>query len=126
MDSLVLLISAAMGGFAVVSAIREIRLYGRAVKGDELYLVSRRRRNRRLLISLLLLTESALLLIGHFSYHAENPYRGLFFWLLPLGLIIVLVHLSLQDFRETSRDIDRIFKEARNSALKTIEKKKQA
>jgi hypothetical protein len=124
MDSLVLLISGAMGGFAVVSAIREIRLYRRAVKGDELYLVSRRRRNRRLLISLLLIAEAAFLLIGHFLHRSEQPYQELLFWLLPLGVAVSLVHLSLQDFRETSRDIDRIFKEARKSALKTMEKKK--
>jgi hypothetical protein len=125
MDALVLLIGAAMAGFAVVSAIREIRLYRRAIKGDELYLISRRRRNRRLFISLLLLVESAFLVMGHFFYRAQNANHELLYWVLPLALIILLVHLSLQDFRETSRDIDRIFKEARNTALKTIEKNKR-
>jgi hypothetical protein len=125
MDALVLLIGAAMAGFSLVSAIREIRLYRRAIKGDELYLISRRRRNRRLFISLLLLVESAFLVMGHFFYRAENPNHELLYWVLPLAIIILLVHLSLQDFRETSRDIDRIFKEARNIALKTIEKNKR-
>lgn len=122
---MVWLVAAAMAGFAVISAIREIRLYRRALKGDELYLISRRRRDRRLVISLLLITEAAFLLIGVFFFVSEKPYQELLFWTPPLLLIALLVHLSLQDFRETSRDIDRIFREASKSALEIVQKDKR-
>jgi uncharacterized membrane protein YfcA len=125
MNALIVLLVAAMGGFAIVSAIREIRLYTKALKGDELYLVSRRRRNRRLLISLLLLSEAILLAIGFFFFTAETPFQELLFWIFPLLIILILIRLSLQDFRETSRDIDIIFKEARNSAMKSLKKNKR-
>lgn len=126
MNVLILLLVAAMGGFAIVSAIREIRLYRKALKGDELYLVSRRRRNRRLLISLLLLSEAILLAVGFFFFTAETPFQELLFWIFPLLMILILIRLSLQDFRETSRDIDRIFKEARISAMKSLKKNRRA
>jgi hypothetical protein len=122
MEELVLLMIAGMGGFSVISAIREIRLYRKVLKGADLYLVSRRRLNRRLFISFILLAETTFLLVGVFFFTAEKPYQELLFWTPPLLLIILLVHLSLRDFRETSRDIDTIFKEARNSALKVVEK----
>ena len=125
MNALIVLLVAAMGGFAIVSAIREIRLYRKALKGDELYLVSRRRRNRRLLISLLLLSEAITLAIGFFFFTAETPFQELLFWIFPLLIILILIRLSLQDFRETSRDIDIIFKEARNSAMKSLKKNRR-
>jgi hypothetical protein len=123
MSALILLLVGAIGGFAVISAIREIRLYRKALKRDDLYLVTRRRRNRRLLISFLLMLEAILLMVGFFFLSADTPLQELLFWLFPLLLIGILVHLSMQDFRETSRDIDRIFKEARDSAIKSLEKK---
>ncbi len=126
MDLIVWLVAAAMAGFAVISAIREVRLYRMALKGDELYLISQRRRNRRLVISVLLVTEAAFLLIGVFFFVSKKPYQELLFWTLPLLLIALLIHLTLQDFRETSRDIDRIFKEARKSALEIVGKDKRA
>jgi hypothetical protein len=122
MNALILLLAGAMGGFAVISAIREIRLYQKALKGDDLYLVTRRRRNRRLLISFLLMLEAILLTVGFFFFRGATPLQELLFWLVPLLLIGVLIHLSMQDFRETSRDIDRIFKEARDSAIKSLKK----
>jgi len=126
MAVLILVLAGAMVGFAVISAIREIQLYRMALKGDEQYLVSRRRRNRRLLISLLLVTEASFLVIGIFFFAADKPHYELLFWTPPLLLIVLLVHLSLQDLHETSRDIDRIFKEAKNSVLKVVDKNKKA
>jgi hypothetical protein len=126
MGVVVLLIVAGMLGFAVVSAIREIRVYRKALKGDELYLVSSSRLKRRLLISMLLVVETIFLIIGVFFFTVEKPYQELLFWAAPLFLIFLLIHLSVRDFRETSRDIDRIFKEARSSALTVVKKQKRA
>jgi hypothetical protein len=121
-----LLVPILIGGmtlFAVITAFREIREYRLAVEGEPQYLVSKQRRNRRLLISFLLLTEAFLLFLGFFVLHFQAG-AALVFWLAPMFLIAAVVHLSLQDWKETRRDVDRIFKEAYSSALKKIENSK--
>ena len=118
MDWVVILIIVAITFFAAWSGAREVILYRRYLRGETQYLVSKSRKNRRLLISSLLILEATLLLLGFFVLHFEKPSTALLFWVPPLLLIVAIVYLSMLDFRETTRDIDRIFKEASNSILK--------
>lgn len=124
MNVLVPILIGGMTLFAVVTAFREIQQYRSALEGEPQYLVSKKRRNRRLLISFLLLTEALLLILGFFVLRFQAEGTSLLFWLAPMFLIAAVVHLSLQDWKETRRDVDRIFKEAYNSALKKIENSK--
>jgi hypothetical protein len=112
------LLIAGMIIFAFWSAIREIRLYRNYLEGDKEYLVSKQRRNRRVIISGVLILEAALLFFGFYILSFANPYEALFFWTPPLMLIVWLVYLGMKDFRETSRDIDVIFREASDVILK--------
>lgn len=125
MDLLVVPIIVAMILFASVSAFREVLIYQQALKGELQYLVSKRRLTRRLLISAVLIAEAVLLSCGFFLLPpGQSASQALLFWMVPLLLIVALVYLSLQDFHETSRDIDRIFKEAKQTAAEVIEKRK--
>ncbi|MCI0413468.1 hypothetical protein L0222_11815 [bacterium] len=117
MEIIVGLLIAGMIIFAFWSAIREIRLYRNYLEGDREYLVSKQRRNRRVLISAVLILEAAFLFLGFFIL-TFTPFQALFFWIPPLLLIVWLVHLGMKDFRETSRDIDVIFREASDVILK--------
>lgn len=117
-----------IGGLAVFSlgsAVREIRIYSRAERGDIQFLVSRRRRNRRLLVSGLLLIEAKLLFLGTFIYKLSRPPVALLYWTSALLLVIVVILLAFQDLRETRRDIDRILRESIKSALKKVEEAKK-
>ena len=116
------LLIAAMILFAVFTAVRESNQYQKALKGEIEYLVSRKRRNRRMWISIILLLEAALLYLGFFRLNSMTPWQALGFWLMPIVLIGILVHLSLLDLRETRRDIDRIYQESYRSALTKVEK----
>lgn len=123
------LISMLVGGlvaFSLGSAAKEIRLYRRAVRGEIQYLVSRARRNRRLLIAAFLLVEALLLFFGTFVLSLKNPGWTLLYWTPGLLLMIVVMLLAFQDFRETRRDMDRIFREAVQSAIKNVEKAKKS
>ena len=112
------LLIAGMVIFAFWSALREIRLYRNYLEGDREYLVSRKRRNRRVLISGVLILEAVYLFLGFYIFSFPNPFQALFFWIPPLMLIVWLVYLGMKDFRETSRDIDVIFREASDVILK--------
>jgi hypothetical protein len=118
MEIVVGLLIAGMIVFAFWSAIREIRLYSNYLEGDKEYLVSKQRRNRRVLISGVLILEAGFLVLGCYLLSFGNPYEALFFWIPPLLLIVWLVYLGMKDFRETSRDIDVIFREASDVILK--------
>ena len=118
MEIVVGLLIAGMIIFAFWSAIREIRLYRNCLEGDKEYLVSKQRRNRRVVISGVLILEAALLFFGFYILSFANPFQALFFWIPPLMLILWLVYLGMKDFRETSRDIDVIFREASDVILK--------
>jgi hypothetical protein len=124
MSLLVILLIAGMVLFAIVTAFREALQYNRALQGDLQYLVSKQRRNRRLLISFLLLLEALFLFLGFFVIPSSGNALALLFWLSPIALILIVVYLSLQDWRETRRDVDLIFKEAYRTALKKIESSK--
>jgi len=121
---MVSLIIAGMVLFAMISGAREILLYRSALRGDTQFLISKRRLRRRLLVSLVLILEGALLLLGFFILAFDSPFEVLLFWALPLLLIVLLVYLSVLDFRETSRDIDRIFLEASESIRAKIKQHK--
>jgi uncharacterized membrane protein YbhN (UPF0104 family) len=121
MEWIASLIIVGMIAFAGWSGGREVILYKKYLKGETQYLVSKRRKKRRLLISFLLVAESALLFCGFFVLKFSQPATALLFWFPPLLLIVLLVYLSVLDFRETSRDIDRIFKEASDTILKKIQ-----
>jgi hypothetical protein len=118
MHFFVALLIAGMMIFGIVSAIREISVYRQALKGELQYLVSRKRLTRRLLVSFLLLLEATFLLLGFFLLSFENPLQNLLFWIPPLVLILVIVFLGILDFRETSRDLNRIMREAASETLK--------
>lgn len=124
MNLLVVLLITGMGVFAIATAFRETLQYNRALKGDLEYLVSKQRRNRRLLISFLLLLEALFLFLGFFVIKSGGNAVELLFWLAPVFLVVMIVHLSLQDWKETRRDVDRIFKEAYRTALNKIENSK--
>lgn len=115
-------IAAAMLTFAVVSGAREITVYRKALRGEVEYLVSKKRLKRRLLISAILTIESVLLFAGFFLLAPRSPEIELLYWLPALVLIFFLISLTMQDFRETRQDIDRIFREARDTARKSIER----
>ena len=121
---MVSLIIAGMVLFAMISGAREILLYRSALRGDTQFLISKRRLRRRLLVSLVLILEGALLLLGFFILAFDSPFEVLLFWALPLLLIVLLVYLSVLDFRETSRHIDRIFLEASESIRAKIKQHK--
>ena len=118
MQIVVALVIAGMTIFAVWSAFREIKLYRNYLDGNREYLVSRRRRNRRLVIAALLILEAGLLFAGIFLLSFPDPVKALMFWMPPLLLIIWLVYLGLNDFRETSRDLDVIIRETSDVILK--------
>jgi hypothetical protein len=118
MEIVVGLVIAGMIIFALWSAIREVRLYRNYLEGNKEYLVSKQRRNRRILIATVLILEATLLFLGFYVLSFTNPYEALFFWIPPLALIVWLVYLGMKDFRETSRDIDVIFREASDVILK--------
>ncbi|HMD79791.1 MAG TPA: hypothetical protein VKE92_00700 [Anaerolineales bacterium] len=118
MQIVVALVIAGMTVFAVWSAFREIKLYRNYLHGNPEYLISRRRRNRRLIIAGLLILEAGFLFAGIFILSFSDPLKALTFWISPLLLIIWLVYLGLNDFRETSRDIDMIIRETSDVILK--------
>jgi hypothetical protein len=124
MNLLVVPVIAGMVVFALASAFRETVQYNRALRGDLQYLISKQRRNRRLLISFLLLLEAVFLFLGFFVIKAGGNPFVLLFWLAPMFVVGVVVHLSFQDWKETRRDVDRIFKDAYSTALKRIENSK--
>jgi hypothetical protein len=126
MDWLIGILICGLVVFSVGSAIREIRLYRRAVRGEIQYLVSRPRRNRRLIVSLLLLIEAGLLHLGSFVLIFRSPSVALFYWVPPLLLMMIVIVLGFRDLRETRRDIDRIFHEAARSALKSVDRAKKS
>ncbi len=106
-----------MLGFALYTAYREILLYRKALKGEVRLLVSKSRLLRRLIVSGLLIVESIFLGMGFFVLKL-TPHQSLIFWISALGLILVVIYLAMRDFRETQRDIDKIFMEATRSAIK--------
>jgi len=108
----------AIVGFSIFSGIREVRVYRRARRGEPLLLVSRARLRRRLVISALLLIVAAFLFVGFFLLNSKDPLLNLGVWIPPLFLIAAVVYLSIQDFRETSRDLDRIMRDATDIARK--------
>ena len=117
-DAVVLLLIAGMIVFAVWSAIREIQAYGKYLKGDKQYLVSKKRRNRRVLIAAVLILEAVLLSLGIFVLKFKNPSAALIYWIAPTALIIWLVYLGMSDFQETSHDLDVIVRETSDVILK--------
>jgi len=104
--------------FAIWSAVREIKAYRKYLGGEKQYLVSKRRRNRRVLISFLLIVEATLLLLGIYVIKFQKPEQMLVYWIPPTALIFCLVYLGMQDFRETSHDLDVIVREASDVILK--------
>ena len=106
--------------FSCFSAIREISVYRKARRGEPLLLVSRIRLRRRLVISALLLVVSSFLCAGFFLLSSASPLANLAIWIPPLVLIFVVVYLGIQDFRETSKDLDRILRDASEIARKKI------
>ena len=118
MHFFVALLIAGMMIFGIISALREITVYRQALKGELQYLVSRKRLTRRLLVSFFLLLEASFLLVGFFLLSFENPLQNLIFWIPPLLLIFVIIYLGILDFRETSRDLNRIMREAASETLK--------
>ena len=122
-----LLVSIIIGlfAFSIGSAIREVLMYRRAVRGEVHYLVSRPRLHRRLLISLLLFAEAALLFAGSFVLSFDQAGASLLFWCIALVVMMPVFYLALLDMRETRRDIDRIFHEAIKSALKNVQDAKK-
>jgi len=119
------IVVAAMVLFAISSAVREVQVYRRSVRGELNYLVSKQRRNRRLIVSFLLLLEAIFLFLGIFVFSLHEPFKALVYWTPPLFLIGLLVYLSILDFRETSRDVDRIFREASETILKKVDRQQQ-
>ncbi|HET6267323.1 MAG TPA: hypothetical protein VFG11_06355 [Acidobacteriota bacterium] len=121
MNEFVAAICAAMTAFAIFTAWREIKLYRKATKGEVQYLISQKRLKRRLLISLILLGEAGFLLFGFFFLHTASPHFELLFWVVPFCLILLVLTLTFRDLHETRKDVDLIFREARDSALKMIQ-----
>lgn len=117
MNFVVILVIAGMILFAGWTAVREIDLYRRALRGEIQFLVSKKRRNRRLFVSLLLVIVSIFLILGFFAFPLEHPAQALVFWTAPLLLMGLVIYLGMIDFRETRKDIDRIFMEAVASAV---------
>jgi hypothetical protein len=107
-----------MIAFAVWSGIREIKVYRKYLSGQKEYLVSKKRRNRRVLIAIVLIAEAVLLFLGIYVLAFEKPFQMLVYWIAPTLLIVYLVYLGMQDFRETSRDLDVIVRESSDVILK--------
>lgn len=119
MNWLVGLVAVCMAAFAVVSAVREVQLYRKALRGEVKYLVSRKRLIRRITISAILLALTVLLLFGFFFFAAKSPGIVLLYWMAPLILVCVLFALTFRDMAETRRDVERIFlEELRDTAKK--------
>ncbi len=118
------LIIAGMVLFSVISAVRERLLYRSALRGNTQFLISKRRLQRRLFVSVVLILEGTLLYLGFFVLTLDSPFAALLFWTSPMLLIGLLVYLSILDYRETSRDIDRIFLEASNTIRDKIKQQK--
>jgi hypothetical protein len=118
MNWLVGLIAVCMTAFAVVSAIREIQLYRKALRGEVRYLVSRKRLVRRMLISVILLVETGLLVFGFFFLAAKSSGVELLYWMAPLVLVFVLFSLTIRDLHDTRRDVERIFLEEMRDTVK--------
>jgi len=118
LEIVVAILIAAMIVFAVWSAMREIKAYRKYLSGSKEYLVSRKRRNRRVVISIVLVAEALLLFLGIYVLAFQKPMQMLLYWIAPMLLIILLVYLGMQDFRETSRDLDVIVREASDVILK--------
>ena len=106
-----------MLGFALFTAYREILLYRKALKGEVRLLISKSRLLRRLVVSGILITESIFLGMGFFVLKL-TPFQSLIFWIPALALILIVIYLAMRDFRETRRDIDKIFLEATQAAIK--------
>ena len=121
MNLIAALLIAGMVLFAVFSAAREIKAYRQYLGGQKEYLVSRKRRNRRVFISFLLIVEAAFLFLGIYLLTFQKPMQMLIYWIAPTLLIIWLVYLGMQDFRETSHDLDVIVREASDTILKKKE-----
>jgi RsiW-degrading membrane proteinase PrsW (M82 family) len=113
-----------MLGFALYSAIREISLYRKALKGEVQFLISKSRLQRRLIVSGLLIIESALLVMGYFVLKL-SPSQSLLFWVFALVLIFLVIFLAMRDFLQTRKDIDKIFLESAHAAIVTAAKAKQ-
>jgi uncharacterized membrane protein len=113
-------------GFSLFSGLREISVYRRARRGEPLLLVSRARLRRRIFISALLLIVSVFLFAGFFLVSSRQPFVNLAIWIPPLLLIGVVIYLSIQDFRETSKDLDRILRDASETASKKIKETARA
>lgn len=110
----------AIVSFSVFSGLREIAVYRKARGGEPLYLVSRKRLRRRLMISAILLVVSLFLFLGFFVVSSPTLLPNLLIWVPPLVLIGLVVYLSIQDFRETSTDLDRILRDASEVARQKI------
>jgi hypothetical protein len=115
---IVALLIAGMILFAVFSAAREIKAYRKYLGGEKEYLVSKKRRNRRILIAAVLIAEAILLFLGIFALEFQTPMQMLIYWIVPTLLILWLVYLGMQDFRETSHDLDVIVRETSDVILK--------
>lgn len=119
MNWLVGLIAVCMTVFAVVSGVREIQLYRKALRGEVKYLVSKKRLVRRVLISVILLLETGFLVFGFFFFKPKSPGVELLYWMAPLVLVFVLFALTFRDLHDTRRDVERIFmEELRDSVRK--------
>jgi hypothetical protein len=118
LNIVVALLIAGMIAFAVWSGIREIKVYRKYLSGQKEYLVSKKRRNRRVLIAIVLIAEAVLLFLGIYVLAFEKPFQMLVYWIAPTLLIVYLVYLGMQDFRETSRDLDVIVRESSDVILK--------
>jgi len=110
----------AIVSFSLFSGFREISVYRKARRGEPLLLVSRIRLRRRLMISGLLLIISCFLFVGFFLLSSAAPLLNLAIWIPPLILISLVVYLGIQDFRETSKDLDRILRDSTDIARKKI------
>ena len=104
--------------FASVTAVREIKLYRKALTGNIQYLISKSRLARRLTVSGLLFVESIFFVIGFYVLNLSDPLHSLLFWTPALILILLVVYLGMRDFRETRRDIDKILLEAARTSVR--------
>lgn len=104
--------------FASITAVREIKLYRKALAGKVQYLISKSRLARRLTVSGLLFVESIYFIIGFYVLDLSDPFQSLLFWTPALILILLVVYLGMRDFRETRRDIDKILLEAAHTAVR--------
>ena len=104
--------------FASVTAVREIKLYRKALTGNIQYLISKSRLARRLTVSGLLFVETIFFVIGFYVLNLSDPLHSLLFWTPALILILLVVYLGMRDFRETRRDIDKILLEASRTSIR--------